>query len=134
MDIEGLGERTVYLFCKEGLLADVADIYSLDFERVQGFEGFGTLSVANLGAAITELQVPASGQPARRAIGQAPRREHEPAPGPGDGPPRQDNDAPEDEVAGIEGIGPVIAASITRFFPCRATVRSSTACGSRPQF
>ena len=52
MDIEGLGERTVYLFCKEGLLADVADIYSLDFDRVQAFEGFGALSVANLAGAI----------------------------------------------------------------------------------
>ena len=53
MDIEGLGERTVSLFCREGLLADVADIYSLDFERVQGFEGFGALSVANLAGAIS---------------------------------------------------------------------------------
>ncbi len=116
MDIEGLGERTVYLFCKEGLLADVADIYSLDFERVQGFEGFGTLSVANLGAAITEsksrplanllvgLSVRHLGantsQLLARAMGHLDRI----------------MTAPEDEIAGIEGIGPVIAASITRFF------------------
>ncbi len=116
MDIEGLGERTVYLFCKEGLLADVADIYSLDFERVQGFEGFGTLSVANLGAAIIEsksrplanllvgLSVRHLGantsQLLARAMGHLDRI----------------MTAPEDEVAGIEGIGPVIAASITRFF------------------
>jgi len=116
MDIEGLGERTVYLFCKEGLLADVADIYSLDFERVQGFEGFGTLSVANLGAAITEsksrplanllvgLSVRHLGantsQLLARAMGHLDRI----------------ITAPEDEIAGIEGIGPVIAASITRFF------------------
>ena len=116
MDIEGLGERTVYLFCKEGLLADVADIYSLDFERVQGFEGFGTLSVANLGAAIIEsksrplanllvgLSVRHLGantsQLLARAMGHLDRI----------------MTAPEDEIAGIEGIGPVIAASITRFF------------------
>jgi DNA ligase (NAD+) len=116
MDIEGLGERTVYLFCKEGLLADVADIYSLDFERVQGFEGFGTLSVANLGAAITEsksrplanllvgLSVRHLGantsQLLARAMGHLDRI----------------MTAPEDEIAGIEGIGPVIAASIARFF------------------
>ncbi len=116
MDIEGLGERTVYLFCKEGLLADVADIYSLDFERVQSFEGFGTLSVANLGAAIIEsksrplanllvgLSVRHLGantsQLLARAMGHLDRI----------------MTAPEDEIAGIEGIGPVIAASITRFF------------------
>jgi DNA ligase (NAD+) len=116
MDIEGLGERTVALFCKEGLLADVADIYSLDFERVQSFEGFGTLSVANLGAAIDEsksrplanllvgLSVRHLGtntsQLLARAMGHLDRI----------------MTAPEEEVAGIEGIGPVIAASITRFF------------------
>jgi DNA ligase (NAD+) len=116
MDIEGLGERTVYLFCKEGLLADVADIYSLDFERVQSFEGFGALSVANLGAAIIEsksrplanllvaLSVRHLGantsQLLARAMGHLDRI----------------MTAPEDEIAGIEGIGPVIAASITRFF------------------
>jgi DNA ligase (NAD+) len=116
MDIEGLGERTVSLFCKEGLLADVADIYSLDFERVQGFEGFGSLSVANLGAAINEsksrplanllvgLSVRHLGantsQLLARATGHLDRI----------------MGAPEDEIAGIEGIGPVIAASITRFF------------------
>jgi DNA ligase (NAD+) len=116
MDIEGLGERTVSLFCKERLLADVADIYSLDFERVQGFEGFGALSVANLAAAINEsksrplanllvgLSVRHLGantsQLLARAMGHLDRI----------------MTAPEDEVAGIEGIGPVIAASITRFF------------------
>ncbi|MGD0811852.1 MAG: NAD-dependent DNA ligase LigA [Acidimicrobiales bacterium] len=116
MDIEGLGERTVSLFCKEGLLADVADIYSLDFERVQSFEGFGSLSVANLGAAINEsksrplanllvgLSVRHLGantsQLLSRAMGHLDRI----------------MTAPEDDVAAIEGIGPVIAASITRFF------------------
>jgi DNA ligase (NAD+) len=116
MDIEGLGERTVSLFCKEGLLADVADIYSLDFLRVQAFEGFGALSVANLTAAINEsksrplanllvgLSVRHLGantsQLLARAMGNFDRI----------------MTAPEGEVAGIEGIGPVIAASITRFF------------------
>jgi DNA ligase (NAD+) len=116
MDIEGLGERTVHLFCKEGLLADVADIYALDFGRVQSFEGFGAISVANLRAAIVEsksrplanllvgLSVRHLGtntsQLLARAMGHLDRI----------------MTAPEDEVAGIEGIGPVIAASIARFF------------------
>lgn len=116
MDIEGLGERTVALFCKEGLLADVADIYSLDFERVQSFEGFGAVSVANLAAAIKEsksrplanllvglsvrhLGTNTSGLLAR-AMGHLDRV----------------IEAPEDEIAAVDGIGPVIAASIKRFF------------------
>jgi DNA ligase (NAD+) len=116
MDIEGLGERTVSLFCKEGLLADVADIYSLDFRRVEAFEGFGATSVANLSAAIgasrsrplANLLVGLSirhlgtngSQVLARALGSLDRI----------------MDAPEDEIAAVEGIGPVIAASIKRFF------------------
>jgi len=116
MDIEGLGERTVGLFCKEGLLVDAADIYSLDFERAQAFEGFGPTSVANLAAAIeasksrplANLLVGLSirhlgtngSQVLARAMGNMDRV----------------IDAPEDEVAAVEGIGPVIAASIKRFF------------------
>jgi DNA ligase (NAD+) len=116
MDIEGLGERTVYLFCKEGLLADVADIYSLDFERVQSFEGFGALSVTNLAGAITAsksrplanllvgLSIRHLGSTGSQLLARA--RGH------------MDRilEAPEAEIAAVEGIGPVIAASIQRFF------------------
>src|SRR6202042_687054 len=41
MDIEHLGERTVSQFGQAGLLGDVADIYSLDLDRVREFEGEG---------------------------------------------------------------------------------------------
>ncbi len=116
MDIEGLGERTVALFCREGLLADVADIYSLDFERVEAFEGFGPLSVANLSAAINaSRQRPLANllvglsirhlgsntsQVLARAMGHMDRI----------------LEASEGEIAAVEGIGPVIAASTKRFF------------------
>jgi DNA ligase (NAD+) len=116
MDIEGLGERTVSLFCKEGLLADVADIYSIDFQRVEAFEGFGSISVANLSGAINasksrplaNLLVGLSirhlgtngSQVLARALGHMDRI----------------MGAPEDQIAAVEGIGPVIAASIKRFF------------------
>jgi DNA ligase (NAD+) len=116
MDIEGLGERTVSLFCRAGLLVDAADVYSLDFERVQAFEGFGAISVANLAAAIeasksrplANLLVGLSirhlgtngSQVLARALGHMDRV----------------MDAPEGEIAAVEGIGPVIAASIKRFF------------------
>ncbi len=116
MDIEGLGERTVSLFCQQGLLVDAADIYSLDFGRVEAFEGFGAISVANLAAAIeasksrplANLLVGLSirhlgtngSQVLARALGHMDRV----------------IDAPEEAIASIEGIGSVIAASIKRFF------------------
>jgi DNA ligase (NAD+) len=116
MDIEGLGERTVALFTKEGLLTDVADIYSLDFERVKKLEGFGDLSVANLANAVEAsksrplanllfaLSIRHLGantsQLLARAFGHLDRVIA----------------APEGEIAGVEGIGPVIAASVRRFF------------------
>jgi DNA ligase (NAD+) len=52
MDIEGLGEKQALRFLDEGLIADVADVYELDEERLAGLEGFGEVSAANLLAAI----------------------------------------------------------------------------------
>src|SRR5207244_8153547 len=51
MDIEGLGEKTVALLTAKGLVADVADIYSLTYDDLIGLEGFADLSVRNLLAA-----------------------------------------------------------------------------------
>jgi DNA ligase (NAD+) len=113
---EGLGERTVALFCSEGLLHDVADIYSLDYGRVQSFEGFGPTSVANLAGAIEAsksrplanllagLSIRHLGtngsQVLARSMGHLDRV----------------MGASEEEIAAVPGIGPVIAASIERFF------------------
>jgi DNA ligase (NAD+) len=52
MDIEGLGERTVSIFLKEGLLADSGDVFFLDYDRVRQLEGFGEISVDNLKASV----------------------------------------------------------------------------------
>jgi DNA ligase (NAD+) len=52
MDIEGLGEKQGLRLLDEGLIADVADIYELDEERLAGLEGFAEVSAANLLAAI----------------------------------------------------------------------------------
>ena len=52
MDIEHLGEQTIDLFVTEGLMNDVGDLYTLDFQRIQSFEGFGETSVNNLQRAI----------------------------------------------------------------------------------
>ena len=54
LDIEGLGEKTVFRFYREGLVADFADIYDLHRhrERLVALEGFKDISVDNLLAAI----------------------------------------------------------------------------------
>jgi DNA ligase (NAD+) len=52
MDIDGLGEKQALRFLEESLIADVADIYELDEERLVGLEGFGEVSARNLLAAI----------------------------------------------------------------------------------
>ena len=48
MDIEGLGEKQVYRFLQEGLISDVADIYSLTREQLQSLDRMGETSSANL--------------------------------------------------------------------------------------
>jgi DNA ligase (NAD+) len=52
MDIDGLGEKQALRFLEEGLIADVADIYELDEEKLVGLEGFGEVSARNLLGAI----------------------------------------------------------------------------------
>jgi DNA ligase (NAD+) len=52
MDIEGLGERTVFALSDKGLVRDYADLYSLTVDDVLTLEGFGQISANNLIAAI----------------------------------------------------------------------------------
>jgi len=52
MDIEGMGYQTVDLLLHESLIADPADIFSLEFDDLIRFEGWGETSVNNLLAAI----------------------------------------------------------------------------------
>ncbi|MHB8670226.1 MAG: NAD-dependent DNA ligase LigA [Acidimicrobiales bacterium] len=116
MDIEGLGERTVSTFIEIALLQDVADIYSLDWDRVRELEGFGEVSVANLQEAIDASRhrplanllvglgirhLGGAGSAAlARALGHLDRIEA----------------ADEEELAAVEGVGPVIARSVKEFF------------------
>jgi DNA ligase (NAD+) len=52
LDIEGLGEQRVAQLLQEGLIGDVADLFSLNSESLARLEGFGELSAAALVAAI----------------------------------------------------------------------------------
>jgi|TARA_Y100000031_G_scaffold103201_1_gene113151 DNA ligase (NAD+) len=112
MDIDGFGEARVDLFVTEGLVADVADVYSLDFDRIAGFEGFGETSVQNLSDAIDMsrqrplgrllfgLRIPHVGTTVAdqlaRAFGSLGGLEA----------------AGIEEIEAVEGLGPVIAASV----------------------
>lgn len=53
-DIEGLGEKQIQSFWEAGLLRSPADIFSIDYEKIRGREGWGDKSVNNLQAAIAK--------------------------------------------------------------------------------
>ena len=116
MDIEGLGEKTVAQFIELGLLADIADIYALDYDRIRQIEGWGDISVRNLAAAVEASKarplanllvglnirhVGSTGSQAlARSLGSLDRI----------------MSAGEEDLAGVEGVGPTIAASVHSFF------------------
>ena len=52
MDIEGLGEKNVMRFLDEGLITDPASIYDLEAERIAELDGFGETSAEALIAEI----------------------------------------------------------------------------------
>jgi len=116
MDIEHLGERTVALFCREGLLEDVAGIYELDYARISRLEGWGPTSVANLKAAVEASK---SKPLANLLVGLSIR--HLGSAGSAILAARFGHldriaSASEEELAQVEGIGPVIGASVASFF------------------
>ena len=109
MDIEGFGEQRVDLFVGEGLLADVAGIYSLDYDRIAGWEGFGETSVRKavegsrdqpLGRLLFGLRIPHVGTTVADVVAAA----------------FGDLDGVEaatiEDMEAVDGLGPVIAASV----------------------
>ncbi|MBI2709291.1 MAG: NAD-dependent DNA ligase LigA [Actinobacteria bacterium] len=116
MDIEGLGEQRVRLFLDLGLVHDIGDLYSIDWERVRSLEGFGDTSVANLRAAIEASKArplanllvglnirhlgPAGAEALAAAMGDLDRIIA----------------ASAEEMAAVEGVGPVIAHAVHGWF------------------
>ena len=116
MDIEGLGERTVSMFLREGLIDDAADVYFLDWDRVRQLEGFGEISVTNLQRALEDSKTRplanllvglgirhlggAGSQVLARQLGNLDAI----------------MEAPIERMAEIDGIGEVIARSVHEFF------------------
>lgn len=116
MDIDGMGESRVALFIEQGLIADIGDLFAIDWERVGELEGFGQTSIDNLRAAIDAAkQRPLAsllvGLGIRHlgpsgAAGLASAYGHlDPI-----------MDASAEEMAAIDGVGPVIGASVSAYF------------------
>ncbi len=116
MDIEGLGSRVAELLVGTGLVRDLADVYSLKKEDLLTLEGFAEKRAANLLAAIEASKA----QPLWRVLvglsirhvgvvaAQALERHF--------GAIDAVMGAGEEELQGIEGIGPTIAHSVVEFF------------------
>ena len=116
MDIEGLGERTVFQLSDAGLVVDPADIYSLTVEQLLTLYGFAAMSAEKLVAAIdgskqrplpkvlTALGIRGLGPAASEALAKV--FHHLDA----------IEQATEADLASVEGVGPTIASSIRRWF------------------
>ncbi len=52
LDIDALGAKRIAQLIEAGMVSSVADLYQLDWERVEGLERMGALSAANLRASI----------------------------------------------------------------------------------
>jgi DNA ligase (NAD+) len=116
MDIEGLGYQTLSELIEKGFVQDPGDIYALTDEQLAELEGFKTRKVANLRRAIedskdrglarllTALGIRHLGGTSARTLA---RRV-----------PSMDvlMNATEEDIAAVEGIGPVIAQSVHDFF------------------
>ena len=112
LDIEGLGYKTIDLLLKEKLIEDPADIFLLKPEQLLGYEGWGEVSVNNLMRGIDA----ARHRPVARLLmalgirhvgGTVARllaRRYRSLP--------RLMEASEADIAAIEGVGPVIAASV----------------------
>ncbi len=112
MDIEHLGFKTVDLLLSEGLIADPADLFSLDPKDLLGREGWGEVSVTNLMDAIaaacdrpltrllTALGIPLVGGTVARLLARRFRSLE------------AIMAASEETLADLEGVGPEIAGSV----------------------
>jgi DNA ligase (NAD+) len=116
MNIDSLGEKTLALFYEEGLVNTVSDLYTLEPEAILALEGFKEKSVANIAEGLeASKSVPfprvlyalgirhvgeTVAKNLARAFGSAARLA----------------EAAEEELAAVEDIGTVIAASVSQWF------------------
>jgi DNA ligase (NAD+) len=116
MDIEGLGEQRVRQLIELGLVRDVADVYSIDWDVLRPLDGWGETSIANLQQAIEASKA----QPLARLLVGLNIRHLGPAGAEALAAARghldRIMDASADELAAVEGVGPVIARAVAEWF------------------
>jgi DNA ligase (NAD+) len=116
MDIEGVGEKDVRTFWKEGLLRSMPDLYRLRAEQLVPLKGYGKVSAPKKVEAIERskeqpffrilfgLNIPYVGYVTAQALafhfGSAERLAA----------------ATRDEIQAVEGIGPVVAEAVAEWF------------------
>lgn len=116
MDIDGLGPSNVEKLAENGFISDASDIYYLDYEKAAELKGFGKKWAANLKASIEKsktnplyrlifgLGIRHIGEKAAKILAA-----------------KYNNidalmEAPAEEMAEINDIGPAMAASVSEFF------------------
>ncbi len=116
MDIEGMGEKVVSRFIEEGIIADIGDVFLIDWERVRALDRFGETTVENLRNAVEA----ARHRPlASLLVGLGVRHF-----GPSGAELLASHfghldaiaAASVEETAAIDGVGPVIARSVAEYF------------------
>jgi DNA ligase (NAD+) len=116
MDVEGMGERTVFRLIDAGLVRNGADLYTLSRADLLGLEGFGEKSTDNVLAAIEatkdqplERVIAALGIQGVGAIVAGVLAEHHASL-------RDLERAHREELEAIEGIGPHTAGAVVEWF------------------
>ncbi len=116
MDIEGLGYKTIDLLLSESIIADPADIFTIDPEDLLGREGWGEVSVGNLLGAIDAARdremarliagfgIDHVGGTVARVLAKRFRTVD------------ALSAAAEEDISEIDGIGPEIAGSVVDWF------------------
>jgi DNA ligase (NAD+) len=116
MDIEGLGYKTGILLIDMGWVKDPADVYSLDVEQLAQLPGFAQKKIDNLLAAIETskdrpiwrllvgLNIPHVGSTVAQLLARHFGSIDAVA------------EASEEDIAAVEGVGPVIAKSVADWF------------------
>jgi DNA ligase (NAD+) len=110
-----MGYKTIDLLLQEGLITDPADIFTFDVDELRGREGWGDISVNNLRRAIeaakdrpvTRLLTALGIRHVGGTIARTLVRHFRSLPAL--------MEATEEEIAGVEGIGPVIAHGVAEW-------------------
>jgi DNA ligase (NAD+) len=116
LDIEGLGEQRVRQLIELGLVRDVADLYTIDWDVLRPLDGWGDVSIANLQAALAT----STRQPLWRLLVGLNIRHLGPAGAEALAAARghldRIIDASAVELAAVDGVGQVIAGAVEEWF------------------